>query len=117
MGQEQKVIDTEKKYEGYLEKKNGDKRYLADKTANAGSNNYTIFWDILKPEWQGQPWCSAFQSACFLETYGEEKAQALYKESHAHVKVAIVMALCHVNLETANKLLEENEKISDILNK
>ena len=77
MGQEQKVIDTEKKYEGYLEKKNGDKRYLADKTANAGSNNYTIFWDILKPEWQGQPWCSAFQSACFLETYGEEKAQAL----------------------------------------
>ena len=47
----------------------------------------------------------------------DEKAQALYKESHAHVKVAIVMALCHVNLETANKLLEENEKISDILNK
>ena len=77
MGQEQKVIDVEKKYEGYLEKKNGDKRYLADKTANAGSNNYTIFWDILKPEWQGQPWCSAFQSASFMEAYGIEKAQAL----------------------------------------
>lgn len=47
----------------------------------------------------------------------KEEAQALYKESNAHVKVAIVMALCHVDLDNAKKLLEENEKISDILNK
>lgn len=77
MGAETKVIATEKKYVGYLEKKNGDKKYLYDKTANAGYGNYTCFWDILKPEWQGQPWCSSFQSASFLETYGEEIAQAL----------------------------------------
>lgn len=47
----------------------------------------------------------------------KEEAQALYKESNAHVKVAIVMALCHVDLDNAKKLLEKNEKISDILNK
>ena len=47
---------------GYLEKKSN--KNLHDKTANAGSGNYTKFWDMLAPTMQGQPWCAAFISWC-----------------------------------------------------
>ena len=41
---------------GYLEKRSNASLY--DKTANAGSGNYTKYWAEIKPDYQGQPWCS-----------------------------------------------------------
>jgi hypothetical protein len=43
---------------GYIEKKSNAQ--LDDKTANAGSGNYTKYWRDLYPSFQGQPWCAAF---------------------------------------------------------
>ena len=60
---------------GYFEKKSN--AYLDNKTANAGENNYTKYWRDLKPEWQGEPWCDAFVSWCFLKTFGADTAQKL----------------------------------------
>lgn len=60
---------------GYLEKKSN--AYLDNKTANAGESNYTKYWRDLKPEWQGEPWCDAFVSWCFLKTFGADMAQKL----------------------------------------
>ena len=62
---------------GYLEKKSNSQ--LDDKTANAGSNNYTKYWRDIKPSYQGQPWCAAFVSWCFMEAFGQEKAKKLLK--------------------------------------
>lgn len=62
---------------GYLEKKSNSQ--LNDKTANAGSANYTKYWRDIKPSYQGEPWCAAFVSWCFMKTFGLEKAQKLLK--------------------------------------
>lgn len=71
------VLNRANYWVGYLEKKTGDKKYLYDKTANAGTANYTCFWDMLKPSWQGQAWCNCFVNAIFTEAYGEVKAKEL----------------------------------------
>ena len=60
---------------GYLQKKSNSN--LNDKTNNAGSNNYTKYWEDLKPSYQGQSWCDAFVSWCFLKAYGAEAANEL----------------------------------------
>lgn len=55
-----KVIEIALAEVGYLEKKSNSQLY--DKTANAGSNNYTKYG-----EWynmQAQPWCDMFVSWC-----------------------------------------------------
>ena len=62
---------------GYLEKKSNSQ--LDDKTANAGSNNYTKYWRDIKPDYQGQPWCAAFVSWCFMKAFGLDKAKKLLK--------------------------------------
>lgn len=62
---------------GYLEKKSNSQ--LDDKTANAGSNNYTKYWQDIKPDYQGQPWCAAFVSWCFMKAFGLDKAKKLLK--------------------------------------
>ena len=62
---------------GYLEKKSNSQ--LDDKTANAGSNNYTKYWRDIKPSYQGQPWCAAFVSWCFIKAFGLDKAKKLLK--------------------------------------
>ena len=62
---------------GYLEKKSNSQ--LDDKTANAGSNNYTKYWQDIKPDYQGQPWCVAFVSWCFMKAFGLENAKKLLK--------------------------------------
>lgn len=62
---------------GYLEKKSNSQ--LDDKTANAGSNNYTKYWRDIKPSYQGQPWCAAFVSWCFMKAFGLDKAKKLLK--------------------------------------
>ena len=73
----EKVILIAKNEIGYLEKKSNSQ--LDSKTANAGSNNYTKYWRDIKPSYQGQPWCAAFVSWCFMEAFGQEKAKKLLK--------------------------------------
>lgn len=70
-----RLIKTAENEVGYLEKKSNSS--LDSKTANAGSANYTKYWRDMKPEWQGEPWCDAFVSWCFLKTFGAEMAQEL----------------------------------------
>lgn len=70
-----RLIHTAEAEVGYLEK--ASNASLDSKTANAGSKNYTKYWRDMKPEWQGEPWCDAFVSWCFLKTFGAEVAQKL----------------------------------------
>lgn len=73
----EKLILIAKNEIGYLEKKSNIQ--LDDKTANAGSNNYTKYWRDIKPSYQGQPWCAAFVSWCFMKAFGLGKAKKLLK--------------------------------------
>lgn len=72
-----KVISIAKAEIGYLEKKSNSQ--LDSKTANAGSKNYTKYWRDVKPSYQGQPWCAAFVSWCFMKAFGLNKAKKLLK--------------------------------------
>lgn len=68
--------------EGYLEKKNGDTRYLYDKTANAGSANYTKYgkeMHDLYPAVMDYPafWCDAFVDWIFQKYFGVSTAKSL----------------------------------------
>lgn len=72
-----KMILIAKNEIGYLEKKSNSQ--LDSKTVNAGSNNYTKYWQDVKPSYQGQPWCAAFVSWCFMKAFGQEKAKKLLK--------------------------------------
>ena len=71
------VILIAKNEEGYLEKKSNNQ--LDSKTANAGSANYTKYWRDIKPNYQGQPWCAAFISWCFMKAFGLDNAKKLLK--------------------------------------
>ena len=62
---------------GYLEKKNNSQ--LDSKTGNAGSANYTKYWRDIEPSYQGQPWCAAFVSWCFMKAFGLDNAKKLLK--------------------------------------
>ena len=62
---------------GYLEKKSNAQ--LDDKTSNAGTANYTKYWHDIKPEYQGQPWCAAFVTWCFVKAFGQDMAKKLLK--------------------------------------
>ena len=73
----EKVIKIARNEIGYLEKKSNSQ--LDSKTANAGSKNYTKYWRDIKPSYQGQPWCAAFVSWCFMKAFGQEKAKKLLK--------------------------------------
>lgn len=73
----EKVILIAKNEIGYLEKKSNSQ--LDDKTANAGSANYTKYWRDIKPDYQGEPWCAAFVSWCFMKAFGLDTAKKLLK--------------------------------------
>ena len=68
---------------GYKEKKSNSQ--LDDKTANAGSGNYTRYardFDQKYPKWyngkkNGYAWCDMFVDWCFLTAYGYENALRL----------------------------------------
>lgn len=80
MTQEQaigKVIAIATAEIGYLEKKSNAQ--LDDKTANAGTANYTKYWRDIKPEYQGQPWCAAFVTWCMVQAFGQDNAKKLLK--------------------------------------
>ncbi len=76
------VIRIAKAEENYLEKRDGNLAYLYDKTANAGSKNYTKYGKEMHdiyPEIMDYPaaWCDAFVDWCFMQAYGVSNARAL----------------------------------------
>lgn len=77
----QKVIDVALAEVGYLEK--ASKSNLDDKTANAGSGNYTKYSrDLAKYPYfngskQGAAWCAVFVAWCFVTAYGKDAALKL----------------------------------------
>lgn len=88
-----KVIDIAKAEVGYLEKRNGDLSYLYDKTANAGSSNYTKYgYEMHKiyPEVMDYPasWCDAFVDHCFMTAYGVANARSLLGGNYDDYTVA-----------------------------
>ena len=77
-----KVINIALKEVGYLEKKNGDSRYLNDKTKNAGMANYTKYgkeMHELYPKTMDYPaaWCDCFVDWCFYKAYGYNNAMKI----------------------------------------
>ena len=69
---------------GYLEKKTNAQ--LDDKTANAGSKNYTKYARDLDAigffygKKQGFPWCAVFVAWCFVQAFGAEGAKVLLNQ-------------------------------------
>ena len=72
-----KVIQTAENEVGYLEKRSLSQ--LRDKTANAGSGNYTKYWQDIKPDYQGQPWCACFVTWVLVTALGAAEASRLLK--------------------------------------
>ena len=73
----EKLISVAREELGYLEKASNNNLY--NKTANAGYNNFTKYWQDIKPSWQGQPWCAIFVTWCFEKAFGKENARKLLK--------------------------------------
>ena len=77
----ERVIDIAVQEEGYLEKKSASE--LDDKTANAGSGNYTKYArDLDNVSWfngkkQGSAWCSVFVSWCFYQAFGRDNGKQM----------------------------------------
>lgn len=76
------VIDIALAEVGYLEKKNGDLKYLYDKTKNAGTANYTKYGKEMHdiyPSVMDYPaqYCDAFVDWCFQKAYGVANAKGL----------------------------------------
>lgn len=97
------VIDIATNEIGYLEKNNSSN--LNDKTAGAGSGNYTKYWRDVYPSFQGQAWCAAFVSWVFMKAFGQETATKLLK--HWPYTYCPTMA----NLFTLNA----NPKVGDVV--
>lgn len=68
---------------GYLEK--ATNANLDDKTANAGSNNYTKYWRDIYPAYQGQPWCACFVTWVFVIAFGKAMAQNCLNIIHMYI--------------------------------
>lgn len=76
----EKLLRIARQEVGYLEKKSNSQ--LEDKTANAGSNNWTkyakdLIAEIGAPYANGVAWCDMFVDWCFLQAFGKEKAKEL----------------------------------------
>lgn len=77
----QKVIDIALSEVGYLEKASASQ--LDDKTANAGSGNYTKFsrdlakYPFFNGKKQGVAWCAVFCAWCYDKAYGKDAALKL----------------------------------------
>ncbi len=72
-----KVINIAESEIGYLEKRSNGQ--LDNKTANAGSSNYTKYWRDVKPSYQGQPWCAGFVTWVFDKAFGKTNTKKLLK--------------------------------------
>ena len=108
-----KVLAIAKAEVGYLEKKNGDARYLYDKRANAGYNNYTKYGKEMHeiyPAVMDYPaaWCDAFVDWCFYKAYGVATAKSLLDGNFDDYTVA--SALMYKN---HNAWYTNNPKVGD----
>lgn len=76
-----KVIATARAETGYLEK--ASNAQLDDKTANAGSGNYTKYardldeLGFFNGKKNGHPWCAVFAAWLFVQTFGVDIAREL----------------------------------------
>lgn len=91
------AIATAKAQEGYLEKKNGNLKYLYNKTANAGKANYTKFgleMHKIYPAVMDYPaaWCGAFVDWVFQKTYGVSTAKGILQRNFDDYTVAAAQA-------------------------
>lgn len=108
-----KVLAIAKAEVGYLEKKNGDVRYLYDKRANAGYNNYTKYGKEMHeiyPSVMDYPaaWCDCFVDWCFYKAYGVATAKSLLDGNFDDYTVA--SALMYKN---HNAWYTNNPKVGD----
>ena len=108
-----KVLAIAKAEVGYLEKKNGDAKYLYDKRANAGYNNYTKYGKEMHevyPSVMDYPaaWCDAFVDWCFYKAYGVATAKSLLDGNFDDYTVA--SALMYKN---HNAWYTNNPKVGD----
>ena len=76
----EKLLQIALAEEGYCEKKTNNN--LDDKTANAGSNNFTKYSrDLVKeigaPYSQGVAWCDMFVDWCFVKAFGKDLAKKM----------------------------------------
>lgn len=71
----EKVIEIAANEVGYLEKKSNSNLY--DKTANAGSGNYTKYWQDVAPIYQGQAWCACYITWCLTKAFGKDVASKM----------------------------------------
>lgn len=83
----ERLIATAKAEIGYLEKATNSQ--LDDKTANAGSNNYTKYardldnlGNIYNGKKNGYAWCDMFVDWCFVKTFGVELAMKLLCQAY-----------------------------------
>lgn len=83
-----KVIEIATAEVGYLEKKSNSQ--LDDKTANAGSNNYTKYARDLdnisgfyNGKKNGYAWCDVFVDWCFVQAFGVTEAKKLLNHGTA----------------------------------
>lgn len=81
----EKVLNIALAEEGYLEKKSNSQLY--DKTANAGSNNWTKYAaDLDKIDGfyngkkNGYAWCTMFVDWCFVQAFGATLAQKVLNQ-------------------------------------
>ena len=98
-----KVLAVAEEQIGYLEKKNGDPRYLDSKTANAGNANFTKYardLDAIKGWYngpkQGYDWCATFYEACFVYAYGAEATKKILPHSIYNAGCTQAMAMYKV---------------------
>lgn len=99
----EKLINIAKAEVGYLEKRSNSQ--LDDKTANAGSGNYTKYWRDIKPDYQGQPWCACFVTWCMEKAFGKDNTVKLLKH-YPYVYVPTLESLFTLNA---------NPKVGDIV--
>lgn len=77
----EKLLTTARAEEGYLEKASNSQ--LDDKTANAGSNNWTKYardldqLGIYNGKKNGYSWCDMFVDWCFIQTFGLDVGMTL----------------------------------------
>lgn len=83
-----KLIATATAEIGYLEKASNS--LLDDKTANAGSNNYTKYARdldalgiVYNSRKNGYAWCDIFVDWCFIQTFGLETAMKLLCQAYS----------------------------------
>lgn len=82
------VLNTAYLWNNYYEKaSSGTDAQMQNKTWNAGFNNYTWFWVVLKRlgygDYQGQPWCDGWVDCMFILTAGNNA------EGYARAKKAL----------------------------